>query len=55
MSQEKQMQHFTLGTSVKNGGSREMVWPCFAAWGPGHLAIIEETMNSALYQKIQGE
>ncbi len=28
-----------------------MVWDCFAASGPG-LAIIDLTMNSALYQKI---
>ena len=29
-----------------------MVWGCFAASGPGRLAIIDGTMNSALYQKI---
>ncbi len=29
-----------------------MVWGCFAASGPGRLAIIDATMNSALYQKI---
>ncbi len=28
-----------------------MVWGCFAASGPGWLAIIDGTMNSALYQK----
>ncbi len=28
-----------------------MVWGCFAASGPG-LAIIDGTMNPALYQKI---
>ncbi len=28
-----------------------MVWDCFVASGPG-LAIIDGTMNSALYQKI---
>ncbi|KAF7669235.1 hypothetical protein LDENG_00220820 [Lucifuga dentata] len=29
-----------------------MAWGCFAASGPGQLAIIEGNMNSALYQKI---
>ncbi len=29
-----------------------MVWVCFAASKPGRLAIIDGTMNSALYQKI---
>ena len=29
-----------------------MVWGYFAASGPGRLAIIDGTMNSALYQKI---
>ncbi|MGH0158770.1 UNVERIFIED_CONTAM: hypothetical protein FKN15_044380 [Acipenser sinensis] len=32
-----------------------MVWGCFAASGPGQLAIIDTTMNSALYQKILEE
>lgn len=32
-----------------------MVWGCFAALGHGRLAIIDETMNSALYQKIVKE
>ncbi len=29
-----------------------MVWGCFAASGPGRLAITDGTMNFALYQKI---
>ncbi len=29
-----------------------MVWGSFTASGPGRLAIIDGTMNSALYQKI---
>ncbi len=29
-----------------------MVWGCFAASGPGRLAVINGTMNSAVYQKI---
>ncbi|KAF7645946.1 hypothetical protein LDENG_00195770 [Lucifuga dentata] len=32
-----------------------MVWGCFAASGPGRLAVIDGTMNSALYQKILKE
>ncbi|KAI4871266.1 hypothetical protein NFI96_019792 [Prochilodus magdalenae] len=29
-----------------------MVWGCFAASRPGRLAVINGTMNSAVYQKI---
>ncbi len=29
-----------------------MVWGCFAASGPGRFAVINGTMNSAVYQKI---
>lgn len=32
-----------------------MVWGCFAAAGPGHLTIIESTMNSAVYQRVLEE
>ncbi len=32
-----------------------MVWGCFAASGPGWIAIIDGTMNFALYQKILKE
>ncbi len=39
----------------KHGGGTVMVWGCFAASGPGRLAIIDGTMNSALYQKILKE
>ena len=41
--------------TVKHGGGSVMVWGCFAASGPGRLAIIEGTMNSALYQRILQE
>ncbi len=41
--------------TVRHGGGSVMVWGCFAASGPGRLAIIDGTMNSALYQKILKE
>ncbi len=41
--------------TVKHGGGSVMVWGCFAASGPGLIAIIDGTMNSALYQKILKE
>lgn len=36
-------------------GDCVMVVCCFAASGPGRLAVNNETMNSALYQEIQKE
>ncbi|KAK3561767.1 hypothetical protein QTP86_013416 [Hemibagrus guttatus] len=41
--------------TVKYGGDSVMVWGCFAASGPGRLAVINGTMNSAVYQKILKE
>jgi len=41
--------------TVKHGEGSVLVWGCFAALGPGRLAIIDGTMNSALYQKILKE
>ncbi|KAK3543336.1 hypothetical protein QTP70_018072 [Hemibagrus guttatus] len=41
--------------TVKYGGVSVMVWGCFAASGPGRLAVINGTMNSAVYQKILKE
>ena len=38
--------------TVKHGGGSVMVWFCFAASGPGQLAVIDGTINSAVYQKI---
>ncbi|KAK3509481.1 hypothetical protein QTP70_035136 [Hemibagrus guttatus] len=41
--------------TVKYGGGSVMVWGCFAASGPGRLAVINGSMNSAVYQKILKE
>ncbi|KAK3532558.1 hypothetical protein QTP86_024138 [Hemibagrus guttatus] len=41
--------------TVKYGGGSLMVWGCFAASGPGRLAVINGTMNSTVYQKILKE
>jgi len=41
--------------TVKYGGGSVMVWGCFAASGPGRLAVINGTMNSAVYQKLLKE
>ncbi|GAA6067193.1 uncharacterized protein LOC117533128 [Tachysurus ichikawai] len=38
--------------TVKYGGGSVMVWGCFAASGPGRLAVINRTRNSAVYQKL---
>ena len=37
---------------MKYGGGGIMVWGCFAASGPGRIAIIEGKMNSQVYQDI---
>ncbi len=41
-----------IPTVKYGGGSSVTVWGCFAASGPGRLAVINGTMNSAVYQKI---
>ena len=48
-------QHKNLVPSVKHDGSIIVVWLCFAASGPGWLAIIDETLNSELYQQFLKE
>ncbi|KAK3514798.1 hypothetical protein QTP70_032196, partial [Hemibagrus guttatus] len=45
----------TIIPTVKYGGGSVMVWGCFAASGPGRFAVINGTMNSAVYQKILKE
>uniref|UniRef100_A0A8C2C0Y7 Tc1-like transposase DDE domain-containing protein n=1 Tax=Cyprinus carpio TaxID=7962 RepID=A0A8C2C0Y7_CYPCA len=37
--------------TVKYGGGSVIVWGCFAASGPGRLAVVNGIMNSAVYQK----
>lgn len=37
---------------VKYGGGSIIVWACFAATGPGALAIMEGKTNSLLYQNM---
>ncbi|MEQ2207978.1 hypothetical protein XENOCAPTIV_022234 [Xenoophorus captivus] len=37
-----------LGLNVKHGGGSVMLWGCLVASGPGGLAGIDGTMNSAL-------
>lgn len=39
----RHQQHLIL--AVKHGGG-VMIWDCFTAMGPGHLALIQSTMNS---------
>ncbi|KAI4883732.1 hypothetical protein NFI96_020866, partial [Prochilodus magdalenae] len=41
--------------TVNYGGGSVMVWGCFAASGPGRLAVINGTMYSTVYQKILKE
>ncbi|KAK3528622.1 hypothetical protein QTP70_006032 [Hemibagrus guttatus] len=48
-------QNKNITPTVKYGGGSVMVWGCFAASGPGRLAVINGTMNSAVYQKILKE
>ncbi|KAK3524862.1 hypothetical protein QTP86_010091 [Hemibagrus guttatus] len=45
-------QHENTIPPVKYGGVSIMVWGCFAASGPGTLAIVGGTMNSHVFQDI---
>jgi len=40
-------QHKDLILAVKHGGVGVMIWACFAAKRPGHLAVFESTINSS--------
>jgi hypothetical protein len=54
--EKKMAQHTNIKTStVKYCGGSIMVWGCFAASGPGQLAIIDGKMNSEVYQDILQE
>lgn len=33
-------------------GGAVIIWACFAAMGPGKLAVVQTRMNSTLYQNI---
>ena len=48
-------QHQNLIPTVKSSRGSIMVWGCFAASGPGQLAIIDGKMNSQVYQDILQE
>lgn len=39
-------EHHTI--TVNHGVGCEMVWDCFVGSGPGQLAVMDGTMNSAL-------
>ena len=45
-------QHKHLIPTVKHGGGGLMIWAGSAATVPGHLAVIESTLNSSGYQSI---
>ena len=45
-------QHKHRIPTVKLGGGGLMIWACSAATGSGHLAVIESTTNSSVYQSI---
>lgn len=48
-------QHQNIIPTVKYGGGSIMVWGCFAASGPGRIAVINGKMNSKIYQDILQE
>ena len=58
MCQEKKgpaHQHQNLISTVKYGGGSIMLWGCFAASGPGQLAVIDGKIHSQVYQDILQE
>ena len=48
-------QNQNLIAAVKYGGGSIMVWSCFAASGPGQLAIINGKMNLSLSRHFAGK
>ena len=48
-------QHQNIIPTVKYGGGSNMVWGCFAASGPGRIAVIKGKINSKMYQDILHE
>ena len=51
----KKSQHQNLIPTIKYGEGSVMVWGCFAASGPGQLAVIGRKMNSQVHQDILQE
>jgi hypothetical protein len=47
--------HQNLIPTVKYGGGSIMVWGCYAASGPGQLAIIDGKIHSQVYQDFLQE
>ena len=45
-------EHKHVILTVKHSGGGVIIWACFTAAGPRHLALIESTMNSSVYQSI---
>jgi len=41
-------------TNRQHGGGGLMIWACFVATTPGHLVVIESTVNS-LYPRVKCE
>ena len=41
-----------LGFAKLQCGGGLVIWARFAAMGPGHVAVIDSTMNSSVYQSI---
>ena len=39
-------------TNCQHGGGLVLIWACFAATGPGQLAVTESAINLSVYQSI---
>jgi len=51
-SAKSQTPHKYLIPTVKQCGGGVMIWACFAATGPGLLAVFQSTINSSVYQSM---